>query len=158
MSGGISAVTVGYIAAAAAVVGAAASIYQGEQAKNAAEANAELSRREGAQQQDAAVAQAEKIRKAARAQAGAANAALAGSGVSIGDGTAVRINEQIYKDSESDAFNTLLTGSRRQATSNAQSSILINQGQAAQTGGYLNAGASLLSTGASYTKFKGTTK
>lgn len=154
MSGGISAVTVGYIAAAAAVVGAAASIYQGEQAKDAAEANAELTRRAGDQEKDAAVAQAEKIRKAARAQAGAANAALAGSGVSIGDGTAVRINEQIYKDSETDAFNTLLTGRRAQATSTAQAGIINSQGNAAQTAGYLNAGASLLSTGASYNKFK----
>lgn len=145
-----------YAAVSSAVVGAGAAIYSGQQQKAAANSNAELQRRQGEQDADAAMAQAEKIRKAARAQAGAANAALAGSGVSVGDGTAVRINEQIYKDSESDAFNTLLTGSRRQATSNAQSSILINQGQAAQTGGYLNAGASLLSAGASYAKFKGT--
>jgi len=157
MSGAISATTVLYIAAAAAVVGAAASVYSGAQAQNAADANAELSRREGEQQKDAAMAQADKIRKAARAQAGAANAALAASGVSVGDGTALRINEQIYKDSEQDAYNTLLTGSRAQTTANNQANVLTAQGNAAMISGGLNAGASLLSSGSNYAKWKSTT-
>lgn len=155
MSGGISAV--GYVALAAAAVSAAASVYTGVQAKNAAEANAELANRQGAQEKDQAVAQAEKIRKAARAQAGAANAALAASGVSVGDGTAVRINEQIYQDSEQDAYNTLLTGSRAQRTANNQANVLTAQGNAAMISGGLNAGASLLSSGSNYAKWKSTT-
>ena len=154
MSGGISATTIAYIAAAAAVVGAAASAYAGAQAENAADANAELQRREGEQQKDAAMAQADKIRKAARAQAGAANAALAASGVSVGEGTPVRINEQIYKDSEQDAYNTLLTGSRAQTSANNQANILTAQGNAAMISGALNAGSSLLSSGSNYAKWK----
>jgi hypothetical protein len=156
MSGAISATTLVYIAAAAAVVGAAASVYQGAQAQNAADANAELQRREGEQQKDAAMAQADKIRKAARAQAGAANAALAASGVSVGDGTAVRINEQIYQDSEQDAYNTLLTGSRAQRTANNQANVITAQGNSAMISGALNAGSSLLAGGANYAKWKTT--
>jgi hypothetical protein len=143
---------------AAMVASAAGSIYTGVQASQAADDNAELSRRQGAQEKDAAVAQAEKIRKAARAQAGAANASLAASGVAIGDGTPVRINEQIYKDSEDDAYSTLLTGTRRQNSANDQAGIMNSQGNAAMVGGLINAGTSVLSAGANYSKWKATVK
>jgi hypothetical protein len=139
---------------AAAVVSAGSAIYSGVQQKHAADTNAELARREGNQQQDAAVAQAEKIRKAGRAAAGQANAAMAASGVSIGEGTPIRINEQIYADSESDAYSTLLTGTRRQQSANDQAGMLQYEGNTARTAGYLNAGASLLSSGSSYGKWQ----
>jgi hypothetical protein len=139
-------------------VSAAGAIYAGSQTAQAADDNAELARRQGAQEKDAAVAQAEKIRKAARAQAGAANASLAASGVAIGDGTPVRINEQIYKDSEDDAYSTLLTGTRRQNSANDQAGIMNSQGNAAMVGGLINAGTSVLSAGANYSKWKATVK
>ncbi len=153
MSGGISATT--WVALAAAAASAAAAVYQGNVQKKTAEVNAELQRREGEQQKDAAMAQAEKIRKAAQAQQGQANAALAASGVAIGEGTPLRINEQIAHDSESDAYSVLLTGKRQQQAANDQAGLLQYQGKAAQTGGYINAGASLLSSGANYGKWKG---
>lgn len=143
-----------YTAVASAAVSAGASIYNGMQAQNAAETNAELQRRQGAQEADAAVAQAEKIRKAARAQTGAATAALAAAGVSVGDGTPVRINEQINLDAENDAYSTLLTGARRQTSANNQADATIAQGNAAMISGTLNAGASLLSSGANYAKWR----
>lgn len=139
---------------AGAVASAGASIYSGVQQKNAMEANAELARREGAQEADAAVAQAEKIRRAGRAAASQANAAMAASGVAIGEGTALRINEQIYKDSEDDAFSTLLTGVRRQRSANDQAGLMEYEGRSARTAGFLNAGASLLSAGSTYGKWK----
>jgi len=141
-------------AVASAVVGTTATLYSADTQKNTAEANAELARRQGAQEKDAAVAQAEKIRKAARATAGQANASMAAAGVSIGEGTPLRINEQIYKDSEDDAYNTLLTGTRRQASANTQAGMLQAEGQSAMTAGYLNAGATLLSSASSYGKWK----
>lgn len=145
-----------YAAVASTVVAAGSAIYTGVQASNAADTNAELARRQGVQDADAAVAQAEKIRKAARAQAGAANAALAVSGVSVGDGTPIRINEQIYQDSEQDAYNTLLTGSRAQRTANNQANVITAQGNSAMISGALNAGSSLLAGGANYAKWKAT--
>lgn len=143
---------------ASAAVSAGGAVYSGVKQEQAADTNAELARRQGAQEKDAAVAQAEKIRKSGRAQAGQANAALAASGVAIGEGTAIRINEQIYKDAEDDAFSTLLTGTRRQQSSNDQAGILVNQGNTAMTSGMINAGASVLSAGASYGKWKATQK
>jgi hypothetical protein len=156
MSGGISATTMVMMAATA--VSAVAGLYAADSADKSADAGAELQRREGAQQADAAMAQAEKIRKAGRAQAGAANAAMAASGVAIGEGTPLRINEAIYQDSESDAYSTLLTGTRRQRSSEEQAGIMESEGKAAKTGGYLSATASVLSAGSSYSKWQTTQK
>lgn len=141
-------VLLAYAAVASAGVAATAAIMSGEQAKETADTNAELARRQGVAEQDAALAQAEKIRRAARSQAAEANAGLAASGIAIGEGTPVRINEQIYANAEQDAYATLLTGSRRASNANAQATISEWQGQNAQTAGYLNAGATLLSTAA----------
>lgn len=137
-----------------AIVGTTAAIYSGQTQKKTADVNAELARREGVAAQDAAVAQAEKIRKAARAQEGQANAALAASGVAIGEGTPILINEDINKRAEDDAYSTLLTGSRQRQTANDQAGILQYQGRAAQTAGVLSAGASLLSAYGNYGAWK----
>jgi hypothetical protein len=137
-----------------AIVGTTAAIYSGQVQKETAEVNAELQRREGDAAKDAAVAQAEKIRKAARAQEGQANAALAASGVAIGEGTPIVINEKINQDAEEDAYNTLLTGSRQQRTAGDQAGLTRFQGQAAANASYLNAASTVLSTGASYGQWK----
>lgn len=133
---------------AALAMAAGSAIYAGTQQEKAADVNAEIAHRQGEADKDAATAQAEKIRNAARRQAGEANAALAASGVAIGEGTALRINEDIYRTSEEDAYSVLLTGNRRQRSANDEAGVLRGQGDAAMTGGLINAGASVLSTGA----------
>lgn len=133
---------------ATTMISAGGAIYSGIQQDKAAKANAELLRRHGEADKDAAVAQAEKIRKAARYQAGQANAALAASGVDVGAGTALRINEDIYQNSEGDAYSALLTGTRRQRAASDEGAILRHQGRAAKIGGFLQAGGSVLSMGA----------
>lgn len=143
-----------YAMFAAAAVSATAAVYSADTQQNTADANAEMARRQGNQEKDAAMAQAEKIRKAARAAAGQANASMAAAGVAIGEGTPLRINEQIYKDSEDDAYSTLLTGTRRQQSANDQASFMESEGSAAKTAGYLNAGSTLLSAAGSYGKWK----
>jgi len=143
-----------YAAIAAAAVGATAAIYSADTQENTAEANAEMAQRQGNQEKDAAMAQAEKIRKAGRAAAGQANASMAAAGVSIGEGTPLRVNEQIYKDSEDDAYSTLLTGTRRQQSANDQGMLMQADGDAAKTSGYLNAGATILNGVSSYGKWK----
>ena len=139
---------------ASAVVGTGTAIYSGQVQKETAEVNAELQRREGDAARDAAVAQAEKIRKAGAAQASQANAALAASGVAVGEGTPLRINENIYQNAEDDAYSTLLTGKRQQQAANDSAGMLEYQGNAAQTVGYLNAASTVLSTAASYGQWK----
>lgn len=141
---------------AAAGFTAGSMIFQGMQQNELAKTNAEMAKRQGAADQDAAVAQAEKIRRAAKAQAGQANAALAASGVSVGEGTAVRINEEIYRASEEDAYSTLLTGARRQRAGDEEASLLRRQGRAAMVGSFFGAGGSVLSTGARSEGWKST--
>ena len=135
-----------------AAAGTATTVYaqqkQGEMAEDQAEDAAELQRREAAAEKDAAMAQAEKIRKAQRYAIASANAANAASGVQIGEGSAGIVNEQIYKDSEDDAFATLLTGTRRQRYGEAQAGISLNQGRNARTAANLNSASSLLAGGA----------
>lgn len=143
-----------YAAIAATAVGATSALYSADSQKNAAEANAEMSRRQGNAEKDAAIAQAEKIRKAGRAATGQANAAMAASGVSISEGTPLRINEQINKDVEDDAYTTLLTGVRRQRSAEEQGMLMIAEGDAAKTAGYLDAGATILNGASSYGKWK----
>lgn len=133
---------------ATTAISAGSALIQGITASETADTQAELARRQGVADQDAALAQAEKIRRAGRAQASQANAALAASGVSLGAGTPVMIDEQIYRDSESDAMNTILTGSRQQRSANDQAAILKSQGDNAMTAGFLNAGTSVLAAGA----------
>lgn len=138
-----------YAAVASAVVGAGAAYYSGQQQKQTQETNAELTRRQVALEKDAAVAQAEKIRKAARQQQAEATANLAASGISVGSGTPIRISNEIYKTSEQDAYQTILSGTRAQTEGNIQAGMLATAGQNAETTGYLNAGSSLLSGAAS---------
>lgn len=138
----------------AAGVSAGGTILSAVQANETAETNAELARRQGEADKDAAVAQAEKIRKAARQQVGQANAAMAASGVSLGEGTPVRINEQIYRDSEEDAYNTILTGTRRQRSANDEAAIMRSQGSNALVGGMINAGSTVLAGAAKAAKWR----
>lgn len=112
--------------------------YQAAQAQ--ADANAEKS---------AAEVHAEKIRKMARIQSGEATASLAGSGVDVGEGTALNINKEIYANAEEDAVMTVFGGSDRAARGNAEAAGYRLKGSQAQQAGYLNATSSLLSA-ASY--------
>ncbi|WP_439671449.1 Phage protein [Cupriavidus necator] len=150
---GFDPLTIGIgLAAAGSVLGAGAAIVQGQQQKAQAETQAELTRRDAAQQQDAALAQAEKIRRAGRQQHAEATANLAASGVSIGAGTPLRISNEIYRTSEQDAYQTILSGRRANDAGAAQAGMLETAGQNAATAGYLNAGTSLLSgAAAAYT-------
>lgn len=143
---GLDPLTLGIgLAAAGSVLGAGASIMQGQQQKQQAEVSAELERRRGAQEQDAAVAQAEKIRKAARQQQASATASLAASGVSVGEGTAVRIGNEILRTGEEDAYQTILSGRRTQSSSVQQAGLISTAGRNAATAGVIGAGTSLLS-------------
>jgi len=136
------------------VLQAVGSIQQGNQQRELAEAQAAQLDLQAAQERDAAVAQAEKIRRAGRAQAAQAESAYAASGVSVGTGTPVRINETITRDTEEDAYMTILTGDRRGQTLDTESSLQRRAGRNAQQAGYMGAATSLLSGAAQYGKWK----
>lgn len=142
---GLDPLTLGIgLAVAGSVVGAGSAIMGGIQQKEAADTNAELTRRQAAQEKDAAVAQAEKIRRAGRQQQAEATANLAASGISVGAGTPIRISNEIYRTSEQDAYQTILSGARAQTSGNIQAGMLNASGDNAMTSGLINAGGSLL--------------
>lgn len=125
--------------AISAGISVAGQIQKGQAEKRAADAQALEQDVAAVQQQDAAKQEAARIRKAGDRQAGAARAAFAGAGIVADQGSAVNINEDIYAGSESDAYNTLLTG-ERQATSLRRGAQLSREaGRDAETSSLLSA-------------------
>lgn len=91
------------IAAASATYGAYTQHQQGSYAKDQANADAEAMRGQ-------ARLEAERIQKQKEATRSAARAAAAESGLSVSDGLAVTIDEQISHDADIDAWMTRLNG------------------------------------------------
>lgn len=96
--------TAGYIiAAAGAAYSAYSSVQQGNYAKDQANADAEAMKGQ-------ARLEAERIQKQKEETRSAARAAAAESGLSVSDGLAVTIDEQISQDANMDAWMTRLNG------------------------------------------------
>lgn len=132
----------------ASVLAAGGAVYSGQQQKKMSNYQAAQAEADAEASQKAARVEAERIRKAGARQAAAANAAMAASGVETGEGTALRITSGIAEDAEQDAYQTILNGvnSSNRLQSQAQADRI--SGGNAATAGYINAGSSLLSTGA----------
>ena len=161
----------GYTAAvamvASAVVGAYSAYESGQQQKALGESQNEWNQYQANQaiadanaEKSAAEVHAEKIRKLARIQASEANASLAGSGVEVGEGTAMNINEDIYANAEEDAVMTIFGGVDRSkrginqaAGYRATGEQAQISGNAAARAGTLNAASSIL--GGAYGVAKG---
>ena len=96
---------------------------------------------------DSAEAEAARIRRAGETVRGAAVATQAGSGVRVGEGSALEAERQIVTDFETDASIALLTGQRQGSALERQAGLRRRAGRAARNEGLLNVGGSLLSTG-----------
>ncbi len=143
---------------ASAAVGTVGTIYSGMQQAAAADDQAQIAENNAAYEADAAKQHAEKIRRMAKAQRGEANAALAASGVKLGEGTPLAIQKDIIQKSEEDALSAMLTGSRALKSGSDQADMLRASGNAAMTGAFVSAGSTVLSAGANYTSGKWKTK
>ena len=144
------------VAAVAAVASAGVSAYsairQGEQQKEWGDYQAAQAQADANADRSAAEVHAGMIRKMARRQAGEANASLAGSGVEVGEGTALNINKEIYANAEEDAMLTIFGGIDRAKRGAAEADAYRLKGSQAQQAGYLNATSSLLASGATVAK------
>lgn len=116
------AVNAAYAAYAAYAAIAASTVYSvystqqsGKQASLNAQSQAEQAKNDADTAASAAVVSADRIRRLARNQNSEANASLAASGVEVGAGTAVNINEEITSNAEQDATLTIFNG-RNQAS------------------------------------------
>lgn len=124
------------ISAGMQVVG---TIAKGQADQQAAEAQAREYENQAAANQVAATQEAARIRKAGEKTAGSARAALAYSGVVVDQGTGFNINEDIYQNMESDAFNTLLNGDRQSSAMRRSADQSRISGRNAMTGSLLGA-------------------
>lgn len=134
--------------AASAAYSAYSSVQQGKQAELNADAQSEQAQLDADNAASAARVQADRIRKMARIQAGEANAALAASGVEVGEGSALNINQEIYGNAEEDAVMTILNGEnqRKRGYVDADNTALYGRQQRAAAnsqaiGSVLSAGA-----------------
>jgi hypothetical protein len=134
----ISAMTLMALSTGVSVIG---QVRQGMAARQAADANARAMDLQAAQTAEAAKQEAARIRKAGEKAAGAARAQMAASGIDVNSGSAININEDIYRQSESDAFNTLLTGERKATALQTSASSTRAAGRNTMAASVLSAGA-----------------
>ncbi|MBZ7205926.1 hypothetical protein FMK66_00320 [Klebsiella michiganensis] len=133
---------------ASSVLAAGGAVASGQQQKKMANYQAAQAEADAEASKAAAKVEAERIRKAGRQQAAAANAAMAASGVETGEGTALRVTSGITGDAEQDAYQTIFNGINTSNRLRSQAQADRISGSNAATAGYINAGSSLLSAGA----------
>ncbi|TXH01360.1 MAG: hypothetical protein E6R09_06820 [Rhodocyclaceae bacterium] len=143
-------------AVAAAAVGAYSSYESGQQQKALGESQNEWNQYQANQaiadanaEKSSAELHAEMIRKMAKRQASEANASLAGSGVEVGEGTAVNINKDIYANAEEDAMLTIFGGVDRSKRGINQAAGYRATGEQAQISGNAAARAGTLNAASS---------
>ena len=140
------------VAAAAAVAGTAYSVYStqqsGKQAQLNAEAQSDQSKLDADTAASAAMVQADRIRRIARNQASEANASLAASGVEVGAGTAININEEIIGNAEEDAALTIFNGQNQKSRGYVDSGNYKLAGSQARTAANSQSIGTVLSSGA----------
>jgi hypothetical protein len=116
-------------------------LQEGRARKAAGDMQAQQDRARAGQEEDAANQEADRIRRAGRRTQGAARAAFAGSGIDVNSGSAMTVDEEIGRDSEKDAFNTLLTGKRRAGAYRFNADQAAAAGRNAKTASVLGAAA-----------------
>lgn len=124
------------------------SVQEGKQAQLNADAQSEQAQIDADNAASAAKVQADRIRKLARNQAGEANAALAASGVEVGAGTALNINQEIYQNAEEDAVMTILNGEEQRKRGYTDAANMSIYGQQQRSAANAQAVGSVLSAGA----------
>ncbi|QXI40438.1 hypothetical protein [Pseudomonas xantholysinigenes] len=129
-------------------------VQQGRQAAMNASAQADQAQLDADNAASAARVQADRIRKTARSQAGEANAALAASGVEVGEGTALNINQEIYGNAEEDAVMTILNGENQRKRGYVDASNMALYGQQQRGAANAQAIGNVLQAGASYGMWK----
>ena len=117
-----------WVAIAAAVISAAQQYKQGQQAKAMGDWQQRQYAADAQAEREAGIVRANQIRKQGAREQSTARAALAGSGVDTGSGTPIRIEGEIARNTEEEALNEILYGSRK-------GTRLEQEGQLAQMAG-----------------------
>lgn len=136
-----------YVNAAITASNAFNAFHQGKLGREQAEMQAMRLDYQAKLDRDAAMKTAEVIRRAGRKQVGAANAAYAGSGVVVGQGSAAEVEREITQDYEHDAFQALLEGDRSARGREVDARMARISGRATETAGMVNAFSTALAGG-----------
>lgn len=139
-------VTMAVVLIGAAGVAAYGQVQAADAAADAQEAQGKQLATQAGQQQDAANAEAERIRAAARRQRAEAAAAYSASGVSVADGTPLKIDQEIARGGELDALNTIISGGRESDTLTREAAAMGRQGKATRQAGRMQAVGTLMSS------------
>ncbi len=137
---------------ASTLASVAGTVMQGQAQKKQANAQAQQALNEGAYQADAYKQQADKIRRAGKAQVGETTAALAGSGVKLGEGTPLELKKTIVQRSEEDALTAIMNGGRTSSAAAEQASIYGKAGDNAVKSSYLGAAKTVLGAAVDYNR------
>jgi len=144
--------------AASTAYSAYSSVQQGKQAQLNADAQSEQAQVDADNAASAAKVQADRIRKMARIQSGESRAALAGSGVDVGEGTALNINQEIYGNAEEDAVMTILNGENQRQRGYTDASNMALYGTQQRAAANSQAIGSVLGAGAQVGMWKARAK
>lgn len=126
------------------------SVYQAQQKRETAIEVKEAARFDAAQEVSAAKLYAERIRKQRRQTQAAADSALAASGINIGSGTALDINNQIAGESAMDAYLTILGGTNNAGRITQQAKINSKALNQQATGDLIGAGTTAIESYGKY--------
>lgn len=129
---------------ASSALNAVGQLVGGKQAANFRNYEANQAEADADAEQQLGQLRAGKIRKAGRRTSSAARAAYGGSGVSVGSGTALAVQQQLDTDVAEDALTELLTGGYRAQSLRATAEGKRRAASNTQTESYFGAGKSLL--------------
>lgn len=136
--------TAGYIAIAAAVLGAASSVQQGQAAKKQAKFTAATMQQQAERERQIAASNERDFRRQQSRQMAIRRATLGASGVDSSAGSPLLATEDFAAETELQALK-IKAGGETNATRLEQSAQLQRmKGKAASTGGYLRAGSLLV--------------
>lgn len=137
---------------ALAAGGTAVSVYGQMEAADQAKETANLQQQQANADADYAASEAElqarAIRKAADKQRAEARAALAGSGVVVGEGTAELIDQNIQRNSEEDALMAIYDGKNQAASIRQGGALAARSSRNAANAAHIGAFSSALQGGA----------
>jgi Iap family predicted aminopeptidase len=137
---------------ASAAVGTTAAVRSGQQQKKFNNYQAKQAEADADAEKGAAAVRADSIRKLARMKSGEATAQMGAAGVDVGEGTALRINEDIIYSGEMDALTGVDDSLDAASRLRAEAKTLRLQGSQAQTAGYATATSTALAAGSNYGK------
>lgn len=123
-------------------------LQQGRAAQRQANEDAARMEYQALVEQDSALAQAQQIRRQGESSRGQTLAAVAASGVKIGQGSALDAERQVMTDAETDAYLAILNGDRAARGLRSDAAATRRAGRDARNASQIGAVTSLLSAGA----------